>query len=75
MSEAIPVIDVADYLAGRKGALEEVARRVHAALTTVGFFVLTGHDAPLPLIERTFADWRAYWYDANYDPKIQGDMA
>jgi isopenicillin N synthase-like dioxygenase len=60
MSEAIPVIDVADYLAGRSGALEAVARQVHDALTTVGFFVLTGHDVPLTLIERAFAEARRF---------------
>ena len=60
MSEAIPVIDIADYLAGRPGALARAARQVHDALTTVGFFVLTGHDVPLPLIERTFAEARRF---------------
>ena len=46
MPDAIPVIDVADYLAGRAGALQELARRMHGALTTVGFMVITGHDVP-----------------------------
>ena len=23
----------------------------------------------------TYAEWQAYWYDANYDPKIQKDVA
>ncbi len=55
MPEIIPVIDVADYLAGRAGALEAIAARVRDALTTVGFFVLTGHDVPRGMIERTFA--------------------
>jgi isopenicillin N synthase-like dioxygenase len=56
MTHAIPVIDVADYLAGRPGALQSTARQVHDALTTVGFLVVTGHDVPPPLIERTFAE-------------------
>src|SRR5213082_855387 len=60
MSEAIPIIDVADFLAGQPGALEDVGRQVHDALTTVGFFVLAGHDVPLPLIERTFAEARRF---------------
>jgi hypothetical protein len=37
MSETIPIIDVADYLAGRPGTLEAIAAQVHDALTTVGF--------------------------------------
>jgi isopenicillin N synthase-like dioxygenase len=56
MSSAIPVIDVADYLAGRPGALQATARQVHDALTTVGFLVITGHDVPPPLIEQTFTE-------------------
>ncbi len=56
MNDAVPVIDVADFVAGRAGALEAVARRVRDALTTVGFFVLTGHGVPPALIERTFAE-------------------
>ena len=55
MSETIPVIDIADYVAGRPGALAATARQVHDALTTIGFFVLTGHGVPQPLIERTRA--------------------
>lgn len=23
----------------------------------------------------TYAEWQAYWYDANYDPKVQRDVA
>jgi isopenicillin N synthase-like dioxygenase len=56
MPETIPVIDVADYLARRPGALQETASRVREALTEVGFFVLTGHDVSLSLIDRTFAE-------------------
>ena len=60
MSETIPVIDIADYLAGPTGALETTASRVREALTTVGFFVLTGHDVPPALIDRIFAEARRF---------------
>jgi len=56
MTHTIPVIDVADYLAGRPGALQATARALHDALTTVGFLVLTGHDVPQSLIAQTFAE-------------------
>ena len=56
MPERIPVIDVADDLAGRPGALEATAFQLREALTTVGFFILTGHDVPQRAIERTFAE-------------------
>jgi isopenicillin N synthase-like dioxygenase len=55
MTETISVIDIADYLRGTRGALAGVARQLRQALTTVGFFVLTGHDVPLALIDDTFA--------------------
>ena len=60
MTDNIPVIDIGDHLAGRPGALQMTAQQVHDALTTVGFFVLTGHDVPLSLIERTFAEARRF---------------
>lgn len=60
MSERIPVIDAADCLAGGPGALAAAARQVHDALTTIGFFVLVGHDVPAALVERTFAEARRF---------------
>src|SRR5262249_40654259 len=69
MLQAIPVIDIADYLAGRDGALEATAARVRDALTTVGFFVLTGHDVPYGMIERTFAE-AARFHDLPIDKKL-----
>ncbi len=60
MTDNIPVIDIGDHLGGRPGALQMTAQQVHDALTTVGFFVLTGHDVPLSLIERTFAEARRF---------------
>ena len=56
MANRIPVIDVADYLAGRPGALQDTARKIHDALTTVGFMMITGHHVPHALIEQTFGE-------------------
>jgi isopenicillin N synthase-like dioxygenase len=56
MPETIPVINIADYLTRRAGALDALAVQVHEALTTVGFFVLTGHDVPHGIVARTFAE-------------------
>ena len=55
MSDSIPVIDISDFMAGSEKALREVADQVHDALTTVGFFILTGHGVPQAKIDRTFA--------------------
>lgn len=54
MTRGIPIIDVADYLAGQPGALSRVANAIHDALTNVGFFVITGHAVPAELIRQTF---------------------
>ena len=54
MAETIPIIDVRDTLAGRLGALAETGRQIHQALTTIGFFIVTGHDVPRALIDSTF---------------------
>ena len=56
MAAAIPIIDVGAMLSGQPEALAAVARQVHDALTQVGFFVVTGHDVPRALIDRTFAE-------------------
>jgi isopenicillin N synthase-like dioxygenase len=69
MPERIPVIDVADYLAGRPGALEATASQLREALSTVGFFILTGHDVPQRIIERTFAEARRF-HDLPIDKKL-----
>ena len=60
MTEAIPVIDLSDFLAKRSGALQATARQIHDALTTVGFLVLTGHDVLQAAIDRTFAEARRF---------------
>lgn len=60
MTDAIPVIDIGNYLAGRPGALQATARQIGDALTQVGFFMLIGHDVPLLAIERTFAEARRF---------------
>jgi isopenicillin N synthase-like dioxygenase len=56
--QGIPVINLADFLAGRPGSLEAVAQAIRGALTEVGFFVVTGHDVPAGLIADTFEQAR-----------------
>jgi len=56
----IPVIDIADCLVGRPGAFAAAGRQLHDALTTTGFFILTGHGVPQPLVTRTFAEARRF---------------
>ncbi len=54
MTQSIPVIDLADSMEDRPGALQRTAKAVHDALTDVGFFVITGHGIPAALIRQTF---------------------
>ncbi len=52
---AIPILDVAAYLADEAGALEKLAGELQYALENIGFYYLTGHHIPLSLIKDTFA--------------------
>ena len=55
----IPMVDVSAYFAsGERADLDAVATVVREACETVGFFQLTGHGVPRPLIEATFAETR-----------------
>jgi isopenicillin N synthase-like dioxygenase len=69
MTHAIPVIDVAAMLAQRTGALEATAQAIHDALTTVGFFVITGHDVPPGLVRQTFDETKRL-HDLPIGPKL-----
>ncbi len=50
----IPLIDVADYLAGRPGAAEIAAAKLRFAFEKVGFYYLAGHGVPQDLIDATY---------------------
>ncbi|HEX3952691.1 MAG TPA: 2-oxoglutarate and iron-dependent oxygenase domain-containing protein [Stellaceae bacterium] len=56
----IPVIDVADYLAGAPGALDTAAAKLRFALENIGFYYLTGHGVPQPLLDRIFAQTKRF---------------
>ena len=50
----IPVLDLRDFLAGKKGVLEPLAAELRHACTKVGFFYITGHGIDEELIAATF---------------------
>jgi isopenicillin N synthase-like dioxygenase len=50
----IPLIDVADYLAGKPGAAEEVAEQLRYAFENVGFYSLAGHGVSQALIDAQY---------------------
>lgn len=53
---AIPVLDLAPYLADRNGALKNLAAALRDALERVGFFFIVNHGVPQALIDRVFAE-------------------
>ena len=50
----IPLIDVADYLAGKPGAAERAAAQLRYAFENVGFYYLAGHGVPQKMIDDTY---------------------
>src|SRR5882757_4087821 len=51
---AIPLIDVAGFLAGTPGAAEKAAAELAWAFENVGFYYLAGHGVPRALIEAQY---------------------
>ena len=50
----IPVIDLADYLAGKPRAAETAAQKLRTALTEIGFYYVTGHGVPAGQIQSAY---------------------
>lgn len=50
---AIPTIDLSPLLGGSARARREVAERIDAACTDIGFFMVVGHGVPGDLIDKT----------------------
>ncbi|MGE0253901.1 MAG: isopenicillin N synthase family dioxygenase [Alphaproteobacteria bacterium] len=53
--DELPVIDLADVLAGRPGAVEAAAATLREACLRIGFFYVAGHGVPPDLVDRAFA--------------------
>ncbi len=58
--EEVPVIDIADFRAGKPGALEATAKSLKHAQENVGFYVLTGHGVDQGLIDAVFEQTAIY---------------
>jgi isopenicillin N synthase-like dioxygenase len=54
-TERIPVLDVADFLAGKPGAREILAQAVAHTCDDTGFLVITNHGIRPELIDGAFA--------------------
>ena len=58
--EEIPILDMAPYLSGQSGGLQEVAKRLGEISETVGFFYVKNHGVPLDLVDRLFEETRRF---------------
>ena len=52
----IPLIDIAPLASDDAAARRAIAAQIGRACREVGFFVITGHGVPVPLIDATFAE-------------------
>jgi isopenicillin N synthase-like dioxygenase len=69
----IPLIDVADFLAGKPGAAEKAAAQLRYAFENVGFYYLAGHGVPQTLIDAQYgqaARFHAQPMDAKLAVKV-----
>jgi len=55
MTDEIPAIDIAPFLAGDAAGKAQVASAVASAAQSIGFVVLSGHGIPQPLIQTAFS--------------------
>ena len=58
--ERIPLLDVAQFLAGEPGALEQVAGELRNALEQVGFYYLAGHNVSPETVRGAFDACREF---------------
>ena len=52
----IPILDLADYLSGREGSIDNTASELRYALEKIGFFYIVNHGFPTTLIQSAFAE-------------------
>lgn len=58
---AIPVIDIAPFLAEKPGALDEAASTLRHALEEVGFYIIVGHGVPQDIIDQAYHQVRCFF--------------
>lgn len=58
---SIPVIDVGALQSGTRSDFVRVADQIHAAATGIGFFYISNHGVPQPLIDRAFEAGRKFF--------------
>ena len=56
----IPVLDLGPYLAGEKGALEDIGAKVRHIQETIGFWAVINHGVSWEKLERTYAQLKRF---------------
>ncbi len=51
----IPIIDIGPYLAGRSGAIDDVAARIQHACENIGFFFIVNHGVDSQIVDSAFS--------------------
>ena len=58
---AVPVIDIAPFLAGSEAGRQQVARTLADAAEQIGFFAITGHGVPHATIDALYEEAHAFF--------------
>jgi isopenicillin N synthase-like dioxygenase len=61
MSTAVPVVDVAPFLAGTAAGRRAVTQEIADACTTIGFFTIVGHGVPSDLVAEMLEVTKAFF--------------
>lgn len=69
-TDAIPLIDLAPYLAGESGALEYTAAELRRICETVGFLYISNHGVPADLMREAF-DMAARFHGQPLETKME----
>jgi len=70
ITDGIPVIDLAPFLAGDRAYKQAVARAVARICEEIGFLIVSGHGIPEPVIEAAFSASRDF-FDQDQRDKDQ----
>ncbi|MBY0321056.1 MAG: hypothetical protein K2X72_20210 [Reyranella sp.] len=71
--EEIPVLDLAAYLAGKPGALQQLGGELRRAFEQIGFYFIVNHGVPQSLVDAAFAE-TARFHAQPLDAKLAVKM-
>ena len=57
----IPVLDLGPYMAGEKGALEEIGFKVRHIQETIGFWAVINHGVSWKILENTYEQLKEFF--------------